>query len=72
MKNIELTETGFLTLIGMIMTFAVACCRGIQQSRCNNISSPCIKCERQVLNDETLLEMRKMEEGEEKKDNNKN
>ena len=63
--TIELTETGFITLLGMVMGFALACCKGIQQSRCNKISSPCVNCERNVLNEDTILEMKKMD-GDEK------
>ena len=62
--ELELTETGFISILGMVMAFALACCRGIQQSRCNEINSPCMSCKRDVINEQTLLEMKKMEEGE--------
>ena len=62
--EIELTETGFISILGMAMAFALACCKGIQQSRCNTINTPCMSCDRDVLKDETLLEMKKMEEGD--------
>lgn len=62
--ELQLTETGFLSILGMAMAFALACCRGIQQSRCSNIKTPCMSCDREVLDSETLIEMKKMEDGE--------
>ena len=67
MAEFELTETGVLTLVGMIMAFALACCSKIAQSRCSNIKSPCLSCDREVLDEKTLLELQKMEEGKNKK-----
>ena len=61
--KIELTETGFLSVLGMAMAFALACCKGIQQSRCSNIKTPCMSCDREVLDADALIEMKKMEEG---------
>tara|TARA_R110002020_G_scaffold454500_2_gene670293 strand:- start:349 stop:579 length:231 start_codon:yes stop_codon:yes gene_type:complete len=67
MKDIEISETGVITIIAMFLTFSAACCRAIQSSRCSTIKSPCVSCEREVLNEETLLEMRRMEEANETK-----
>ena len=69
LKDFTMTETGLISIIGMFMAFALACCKGIQQSRCSNISTPCISCDREVIDPETLLEMRKMDE--DKKDSSK-
>ena len=58
--DFTLTETGFLSILAMVMGFALACCKGIQQSRCNTISSPCLSCERQVLSGDEIIEMSKL------------
>lgn len=60
--DFTLTETGFISILAMAMGFALACCKGIQQSRCNTISSPCMSCERQVLSGDELIELNKMAE----------
>ena len=67
MTDFELTETGVLTMTGMLMAFALACCGKIAQSRCSNINTPCLSCDREVLDPQTLLELQKMEEGKNKK-----
>ena len=62
LKDVEISETGFITILGMILAFSVACCRNIQTSRCSKINSPCVSCEREVIDEETLVELRQMEE----------
>lgn len=52
--NIILTETGLLTLAGIIVAFLLKCCSQIEQSRCSKISCWGISCDRNVLSEEYL------------------
>jgi len=60
-----LTETGLLTLAGILVAFLLRCCHQIEQSRCTNINCWGIKCERSVLSEEYLERLKKEEEQKE-------
>ena len=55
--NIELTETGFIAIIGMLFGFLIGCCRQIESSRCEQIKVCGMECDRTPLKDETVLKM---------------
>ena len=59
MTCISLTETGLLALCGMVIGFVISFCKTAEQSRCKNIKLcwGLIKCERDPLSGETILEM---------------
>lgn len=62
MPDIVISETGFISMLAMTFAFGLACCRSIQTSRCTTIKTPCISCDRDTIDDKTLLELKKMEE----------
>tara|TARA_R100001463_G_scaffold38543_1_gene82511 strand:- start:530 stop:733 length:204 start_codon:yes stop_codon:yes gene_type:complete len=64
MTCINLTETGLIGIIGMCFGFLISCCRQIEQSRCKNISMGCIKCDREPLTEDTILEMNQQNDAE--------
>ena len=55
--NLTLSETGAIGLIGMLFGFLLACCRQIEQSRCTSIDVCGVKCNREPLSDDTILNM---------------
>lgn len=52
-----LTETGLLTLAGIIVAFLLRCCQQIEQSRCSHIDCCGVKCERNVLSEEHIARL---------------
>ena len=71
--NIVLTETGLLTLAGIVVAFLLKCCSQIEQSRCSNINCWGISCDRDVLSEKYLEKLKiELEESskETKNDNN--
>jgi len=66
-----LTETGFLALVGVITAFLLKCCQEIQNSRCNRIKFCGIECDRQVLSEEHLERLRREQEENDKKQEEK-
>jgi len=66
-----LTETGFLALVGVITAFLLKCCQEIQNSRCNRIKCCGIECDRQVLSEEHLERLRREQEENDKKQEEK-
>lgn len=65
-----LTETGALTLFGLIFGFLLRCCSQIEQSRCSHIDLCGVKCDRNVLSEEHLARLQR--ENETKQENNTN
>ena len=55
--QINLTETGFIAIIGMLFGFLIGCCRQIESSRCERIKLCGMECDRTPLKDETVLKM---------------
>jgi len=55
--ELTLSETGLIGLVGMVLGFALSCCRQIEQSRCEHINCFGVKCDRKPLSDETVLAM---------------
>lgn len=62
--NITLTETGLLALVSLLIGFVISFCKTAEQSRCKKISLcwGIVDCNREPINDETILEMRNTEE----------
>lgn len=61
-----LTETGLLTLAGIIVAFLLRCCQQIEQSRCSTINCWGVKCERNVLSEKHLERLKEEEEQKDK------
>ena len=59
MKMDTLTETGLLTLAGIIVAILLRCCQQIEQSRCSKINCWGIKCDREVLSEQYLEQYKK-------------
>ena len=55
--ELEISETGLIGMLGMLFGFLIACCRQIEQSRCTNIDLWGLKCNRDPLKDNTVLNM---------------
>jgi hypothetical protein len=60
---VSLTETGLLALVSLLIGFTISFCKIAEQSRCKDINLCCglIGCNRDVLTDETILEMKNIE-----------
>lgn len=74
--EIVLTEIGIITLLGMCIGGILKAQVNSQESRCDEIKCCCIKCHRQNLTTEELVELHhfKLRQAEEAKneDNNNN
>jgi hypothetical protein len=59
MSSIQITETGLLAMVGMVIGFIISFCKTAEQSRCKEINVCCgaISCNREPLSGETILEM---------------
>lgn len=55
--ELTVTETGLIGIIGMVLGFALSCCRQIEQSRCTSVECCGAKCDRAPLSDDTILKM---------------
>lgn len=66
MTCVTLTETGVLAFSGMVIGFIISFCKTAEQSRCKNIQLcfGLIKCERQPLDGNTILQMNSNEQEE--------
>ena len=66
--ELTVTETGLIGIIGMVLGFALSCCRQIEQSRCTTVDCCGVKCNRVPLHDETIIKMeeQKINEGNKK------
>ncbi len=62
--NITLTETGLLALVSLLIGFIISFCKTAEQSRCKKISVcwGLIDCNREPLNNDTILEMNNVNE----------
>ena len=69
MTCVDITETGLLALVSLCIGFLISFCKQAEQSRCKDIMVcwGLVKCKRQLLNDDTILQL---EAGEETKTNN--
>ena len=56
-----LTETGMLTLAGIIVAFLLRCCQQIEQSRCSRIECCGAKCDRSVFSEEHIQRLKEEE-----------
>lgn len=54
-----LTETGLITIIGIVVAFLLRCCAQIEESRCTTISCFGVKCDRSVYSEKHIEMMRK-------------
>jgi len=64
---INLTETGILALVSLMIGFAISFCRQAEQSRCSKIKL-CwggISCDREPLSGDTILQLNAEEEKKE-------
>jgi len=59
--ELTLSETGFIGILGMVLGFALSCCRQIEQSRCEHINCLGVKCDRKPLEDSTIVQLDKQE-----------
>ncbi len=59
MTQLTLSETGLIGIITLGIGFVISFCRQAEQSRCKQISVcwGLVKCERQPLSGETILEL---------------
>lgn len=65
----SLTETGLITIIGIVVAFLLRCCAQIEDSRCTTISCFGVKCDRNVYSEKHIEMMNKQrKENEEKKE----
>lgn len=64
MSSIQITETGLLAMVGMVIGFIISFCKTAEQSRCKEINVCCgaISCNREPLSAETILEMNDKEQ----------
>ena len=60
----EISEAGIIALVGMLFGFLIACCKQIEQSRCTNIDVCGLKCSREPLKDDTIMQLDKQSEVE--------
>jgi len=63
-----LTETGLLTLAGILVAFLLRCCQQIEQSRCSKIECCGAKCDRNVISEEHIERLRAEENTKEVKE----
>ena len=62
-----LTETGLISVIGILVAFALKCCSQIEQSRCTAINCWGVKCEREVFSEKHLERLNEELESEREK-----
>jgi uncharacterized protein (DUF111 family) len=64
MGQITLTETGLIGIITLCIGFVITFCKTAEQSRCRRISIGwgCVKCERNPLPVEAILELNSEEQ----------
>mgnify|MGYP003626778029 FL=1 len=64
MSQLTLSETGLIGIITLGIGFVISFCRQAEQSRCKQISVcwGLVKCERQPLSGETILELNNTDE----------
>jgi hypothetical protein len=67
MSQLTLSETGLIGIITLGIGFVISFCRQAEQSRCKQISVcwGLVKCERQPLSGETILELNNTDEAKE-------
>jgi len=65
----NLTETGILSLAGIVAAFLIKCCLTIENSRCSTIEFCGFRCNRDVLSEEHLEKFKHEQEDEERKNN---
>ena len=63
MACVSLTETGLLALVSLLIGFTISFCKIAEQSRCKDITLcwGLVGCNRDVLTNDTILEMRNLE-----------
>lgn len=63
-----LTETGLITIIGIVVAFLLRCCAQIEESRCSTIKCFGVKCDRNVYSEEHIERMNKERKAEQKEE----
>ena len=66
-----LTETGLITIIGIVVAFLLKCCAQIEESRCSTIKCFGVECDRNVYSEKHIELMNKERKAiEDQKDQN--
>ena len=71
-----ITETGLITIIGILVAFLLRCCAQIEESRCSTIKCFGVECDRNVYSEKHIEMMNKerkaIEEKKEEEDTDNN
>jgi len=54
-----ITETGLITIIGILVAFLLRCCTQIEESRCSTIKCFGVECDRNVYSEKHIEKMNK-------------
>jgi len=54
-----ITETGMITIIGILVAFLLKCCAQIEESRCSTIKCFGVECDRTVYSEEHIEKVKK-------------
>ena len=54
-----ITETGLITIIGILVAFLLRCCAQIEESRCSTIKCFGVECDRNVYSEKHIEKMNK-------------
>ena len=70
MTCINLTETGLLALVSLMIGFVLSFCKTAEQSRCKNIKFcyGLVACERTPYTQDAILKMEELDNGNENKE----
>ena len=70
MTCINLTETGLLALVSLLIGFILSFCKTAEQSRCKNINLCCglLACERTPYTADAIMKLEELETGKENKE----
>ena len=62
-----ITETGLITIIGIMVAFLLRCCAQIEESRCSTIKCFGVECDRNVYSEKHIEMMNKERKANEEK-----
>tara|TARA_R100000541_G_scaffold56109_1_gene65346 strand:- start:1132 stop:1359 length:228 start_codon:yes stop_codon:yes gene_type:complete len=62
-----ITETGLITIIGIMVAFLLRCCGQIEESRCSTIKCFGVECDRNVYSEKHIEMMNKERKANEEK-----